>query len=151
MLKQLGSGLAGAVAVTLVHETARRVIPHGAPRMDVIGQRAIARPIRAAGGSPPQGRNLYRTAMAGDLLLNTLYYSLVGFGRAKRRGDTAVGRGGVLGLAAGLGAALLPPLIGLGNQPRRRTPWTQILTVLWYLIGGLVSAAATVAMNRRAR
>ncbi len=44
MLKELGSGLAGALALTAVHETARQVIPH-APRMDVIGRRGIDRPL----------------------------------------------------------------------------------------------------------
>ena len=48
-LAAIGAGLAGAVALTLVHETARRVIPH-APRVDVIGVRAIARLPRCGDG-----------------------------------------------------------------------------------------------------
>jgi hypothetical protein len=135
-LAALGSGLAGAVALTLVHETARRVIPH-APRVDVIGVRAIARPMRAAGYQPPHYNRLHDIALAGEMVSNSAYYSLVGLGDRRH----VWRRGALLGLAAGLGAALLPPVMGLGNQPHRKTPFTQILTVAWYFLGGLAAAA----------
>src|SRR4051812_31304422 len=135
-LAALGSGLAGAAALTLVHETARRFIPH-APRVDVIGVRAIARPMRAAGYRPPHYNRLHNAALAGELVSNSAYYSLIGAGRREH-----VWRNGmILGLLAGLGAALLPPILGLGNQPHRKAPLTQILTVAWYLLGGLAAAA----------
>ena len=132
----VGSGLAGAVALTLVHETVRRIIPH-APRMDVIGVRAISRPMRAAGYQPPHYDRLHDMALAGEVVSNSAYYSLVGLGDRRH----VWRRGALLGLAAGLGAALLPPVMGLGNQPHRKTPFTQILTVAWYFIGGLAAAA----------
>ena len=143
MLQALGSGLAGAVALTLVHETARRVIPH-APRVDVIGTRAIARPIRAMGYEPPHYNRLHNAALAGDVVANSAYYSLVGVGDRR----TVWQRGAILGLAAGLGAALLPPVLGLGNQPHRKSPWTQMLTVTWYLLGGLAAAAVHEGIQR---
>ena len=139
----VGSGLAGAVALTLVHETARRVIPH-APRVDVIGVRAISRPMRAAGYRPPHYNRLHDIALAGEMVSNSAYYSLIGAGDHKH----VWRRGTILGLAAGLGAALLPPVMGLGQQPHRLTPFTQILTVAWYLIGGLAAAAAYDALSR---
>ena len=139
----LASGLAGAAALTLVHETARRAIPHP-PRMDVIAVRAIARPVRAAGYRPPRYRTLHGAALAGDLVSNAAYYSLIGAGRREH----AWRNGAVLGLLAGLGAAVLPPLLGLGQSPHRKTPWTQALTVAWYFIGGLTAAATYVAANR---
>ena len=135
-LAAIGSGLAGAVALTLVHETARRVIPH-APRVDVIGVRAISRPMRAAGYQPPRYRTLHNAALGGELLSNSAYYSLIGAGSR----ENVWRNGAILGLLAGLGAALLPPVMGLGNQPHRKTPFTQILTVAWYFIGGLAAAA----------
>jgi hypothetical protein len=143
MLRALGSGIAGAVALTLVHETARRVIPH-APRVDVIGARAIARPMRAAGYQPPHYNRLHNIALAGDLVSNSAYYSLIGAGDRKHVWQ----RGAILGALAGLGAALLPPVLGLGQPPRRLTPVTQILTVLWYFIGGLAAAGAYDAIGR---
>ncbi len=135
MLKELGSGLAGALALTAVHETARQVIPH-APRMDVIGRRGIARPLYAMGVEPPHGGRLQAAALTGDILSNSLFYSLVALGRER----TAVRRGLVLGLLAGLGAALLPPVLGLGRQPGHRGLPTHLMTVAWYTIGGLVAA-----------
>jgi hypothetical protein len=137
LLAAIGGGLAGAVALTLVHETARRVIP-GAPRVDVIGVRAIRRPMRAAGYQPPHYNTLHNAALAGDLAANSAYYSLVGAGGREH----VYRNGAILGLLAGLGAALLPPVLGLGNQPHRKTPMTEILTVAWYLLGGLAAACA---------
>jgi hypothetical protein len=143
MLQALGSGLAGAVALTLVHETARRVIPH-APRVDVIGTRAIARPIRAMGYTPPHFNRLHDAALGGEIVSNSAYYSLVGAGDREHVWQ----RGALLGLLGGLGAAFLPPLLGLGNQPHRKAPYTQILTVLWYLLGGLAAAGTYCAVSR---
>lgn len=143
LLPAMGSGLAGALALTLVHETARRVIPH-APRVDVIGVRAISRSIRAAGYQPPRYDRLHHIALAGDLVSNSAYYSLVGVGDRRH----VWRRGAALGLLGGLGAALLPPVLGLGQPPHRKTPFTQILTVAWYLLGGLAAAATYDAVSR---
>jgi hypothetical protein len=103
----------------------------------VIGVRGIARPMRAAGYQPPHYNRLHNMALAGEMVSNSAYYSLIG------AGDRAHvwRRGALLGLAAGLGAALLPPVMGLGQQPHRKTPFTQILTVVWYFLGGLAAAA----------
>jgi hypothetical protein len=129
-------GAAGAAVLTLVHETARRTVAD-APRMDVLGERAIAAGVRAAGADPPPQPQLHQAALAGDLVANTAYYALVGLGGA----DGAVARGGLLGLAAGLGAVLLPGPLGLGTAPSRRTPQTALMTVAWYTLGGLVAGA----------
>jgi len=144
-LAAIGGGIAGAMALTLVHETARRVIPH-APRVDVIGVRAIARPLRAAGYQPPRYRTLHNAALAGEIVSNSAYYSLIGAGAGEA--SHVWRRGAILGLLAGVGAALLPPLMGLGQQPHRRTPFTQMLTVAWYFLGGLAAAGAYQALGR---
>src|SRR3954464_6061259 len=104
------AGLAGAAALTAVHQMARRVTDD-APRMDVLGERAIARsiaaaggtpparparPRRAAGGTPPAGPALHRWALAGDLLCNSAYYSLIACGRRARVWERAA----LLGIAA---------------------------------------------------
>ena len=139
MLKALGSGLVGAVALTLIHETARRVAPETAPRMDVLGMRAIQKAVRAVDAEPPVP--LHEAALVGDLVSNSFYYSLVGAGPRK----DAVRNGALLGLAAGLGAVFLPGPLGLGRQPTD-TPTTQALTVAWYLAGGLAAGAAYAAL-----
>lgn len=143
MLKALASGVAGAVALNLVHETARRTVPR-APRMDVIGRRGIAKTAYALGVEPPHGQRLQAAALAGDLVSNSLYYSLVGLGSDRARPTWR--RGLLLGLAAGLGAVLLPPVMGLGRQPGHRGPFTHLLTVTWYTIGGMAAAAVLRAL-----
>jgi hypothetical protein len=105
--------------------------------MDVIGQRALARVMEGAGVPAPPGEALRGLALAGDLVSNSLYYATVGVGP----GRGAIRRGTMLGLAAGLGAATLPGPLGLGPQPGKRTPYTEILTVAWYTIAGLSAGA----------
>lgn len=85
----------------------------------------------------PEEDNLFKITMAGDILSNSLYYSLSGFGNEPQ----AILRGALLGLAAGIGAVYLPKLLGLDNSPSNRTQQTQLMTVALYLIGGSVAGA----------
>lgn len=142
-LVAVAAGAAGAVTVTLLNEGIRQVLPH-APRMEVIGERALSRTLRAAGAQPPRGRDLYRATLAADLLSNALYYGLVAVGQPGGHWR----RGAALGLAAGLGAVVLPEPLGLGRQPGARSPRTPALTATWYLAGGLAAAAAAGALTR---
>ena len=146
LLKALGSGVAGALALTAVHQTAARTVAH-APRMDVIGRRAIAKSAAALGATPPAGARLQGAALAGDIVSNSLYYSLIALGAGSGRGRSVWRRGLVLGLAAGVGAAVLPPVMGLGRQPGHRGLFTHVLTVLWYTLGGLTAAATLQALS----
>jgi hypothetical protein len=139
MLKAMGSGLVGACALTLIHETARRYIDD-APRMDVVGMRAIARTFRAVDAEPPVP--LHETALVGELVSNSLYYGLVGLGEA----EDGVRNGALLGLAAGVAAVYLPEQLGLGRQPAKNSTETNLLTVAWYLLGGLAAGAAYQAL-----
>ncbi len=137
-LSALGPGLAGSLALTLVHEGARRVLKHP-PRMDVYGARALRLLSRYAGRKPARGKRLHRQALVGDLVSNTLYYALVGLGRPRR----PFLRGALLGSLAGVGAVLLGPRLGLGEAPGRARLSTTLLTVAWYTLGGLGAAWAT--------
>ncbi|WP_400192467.1 hypothetical protein [Hymenobacter sp. B81] len=142
--QSLISGLAGAVALTLVHQAARRLTPD-APRMDVLGMRGLRKLLAAADAPQPDQPTLYNATMAGDLLSNGLYYSLVG------SGEDAWWRGAALGIAAGAGGVLLPGPLGLGDGPSNRTPQTSLMTVAWYTLGGLVAAGVSRAWSRAAR
>ena len=136
------AGLAGACTVTLIHETMRRLDPD-APRMDVLGMRAIAKMMRAADTTPPEEDTLFGMTLAGDIVSNAAYYSLTGSGK------NAWLRGGLLGLAAGVGGVVLPGPLGLGTAPSNRTTKTQVMTVAWYLLGGLAAAAVASAFNQK--
>src|SRR4051812_22056230 len=128
------SGLAGAAALTVLHETVRRV-RSDAPRMDTLGRRAIAKGLEAAGLETPPEDQLQAVALGGDVVANTLYYSLACLGKP------SLARGAVLGAAAGLGALFLAPLMGLGSRPGARTPQTAAMAVAWYTAGGLAASA----------
>jgi hypothetical protein len=140
LLKAAGAGLAGSVVLTLVHETARQFIPD-APRMDILGMRALEKGYNALDEMPPGPKKLHNLTLAADIVSNAAYYSLIGSGK------NAWLKGAGLGLAAGLGGVLLPGPLGLGKEPSNRTPQTQVMTVAWYLIGGLAAAVVAKAFN----
>jgi len=142
-LQAVGSGAAGALALTALHESARRTHPD-APRMDVLGKRAIVKGLKRMGRRPPEPDALHRMTLLGDIAANSLYYSLVGAGR----GPWVWFRGGLLGLLAGIGGVLLPGKMRLGRRPSGRTSRTKWMTVVWYLTGGLAAAAVSSLLTR---
>jgi hypothetical protein len=138
------SGAAGAVALNLVHETARQRVPKS-PRVQRVAMRAIARPMRRLGLKPPEEKRRYALALAGDLAGNTLYYSLVGLGGSRHPWT----RGAALGVVGGVMALALPGPLGLGDRPVARSRATQVMTVAWYTIGGVAAAAAYRVLGER--
>lgn len=110
LTQSLAAGLAGAGTVTVINEIGRRLTPH-APRLDRIGERSLAVVLRLASVQPPRGGTLFALSIAADLVSNTAYYSV------QVAGERPWLRGVALGLAAGIGAALLPQRMGLGQQP----------------------------------
>lgn len=138
LVRALSSGFIGACAVTVLNLAAQKVTPN-APKLDILGMRALAASVAGMGKRPPQGQALRIDALIGDLFSNTVYYSLIGSGKSK--GGTWA-RALILGLAAGFGAAFLPPRMGLGEQPTSSQGTTRLLTVLWYLYGALAAATA---------
>jgi hypothetical protein len=143
LLPSLAAGFAGAIALTALHEAARRVRPHDAPRMDVLGERGLRKLLGLAALPQPDGDTAYTATMLGDIFSNGLYYSLVGSGKHSLR------RGLLLGVAAGVGGVLLPGPLGLGEAPTNRTPQTKAMTVAWYTVGGLVAGAVARALRPR--
>src|SRR5687768_16745140 len=143
-LSMIGSGLAGAATLTLLHETIRKFDPK-APRMDLLGMQALSKILRSNGKNPPSEGRLYGWSMAGDLVSNAIYYSLAGVGSKK----TILQKGIALGIGAGLGAIFLPKKLNLNNRYSDRTPHTQVLTMAYYLIGSIVAAAIMKRMEKK--
>ena len=133
----LGGGLLGACAITLIHESVKKVVPQ-APRMDLVGMEALGRMMVSNGKFPSSPKKLYRMALVGDLVSNALYYSVAGIGSSKY----VWARGAALGLAAGLGALLVPQRMGLLSAPSHRSKASQSMTLGLYVVGGIVAAAA---------
>ena len=141
-MKKLLGGLAGALALNIIHETYRR-FDNKAPRVDLVGEEALTNIIEATGNKAPTGNQLYAATLAGDVLSNAFYFSLIGFGDRKN----LITRGAILGAVAGAGAVLFTEDLGLKDAPITRSNRTKVLTIGWYLIGGLVAAASIRALN----
>jgi hypothetical protein len=134
-MKNLLGGLTGAVTLNVLHELYRRIDPL-APRVDLVGKEALTKTVEATGHTAPRGKKLYLATLVGDILSNSIYYAVIGQGRQKN----LLLRGAALGLAAGIGALKLSEPIGLDNTPISKSTRTKVLTVAWYLAGGLVAA-----------
>jgi hypothetical protein len=142
-MKKLLGGLAGALALNLIHETYRR-FDNKAPRVELIGEEALTNIVEATGNEAPTGSRLYAATLVGDVLSNALYFSLIGIGNRKN----LITRGAVFGAAAGAGAIIFTEDMGLKDAPINRFSRTKVLTVSWYLIGGLVAAASIKALSK---
>lgn len=140
----LAGGLAGAATITLLHESIKRVVPE-APRMDRLGMQAISKGLRRAGKKVPKQDALFTAAMVGDIVSNAVFYSAAGIGNEKNIWK----RSAALGLAAGLGAVLLPKPLGLNEKHSNRTLATQVMTVGLYVTGALVTTAVIKLLNKK--
>jgi len=134
LLSAIGGGVAGATVLTLLHEITKRVNAD-APRMDLMGMEAISKSLQKVDVDVPDEKALFEITMAGDIVSNSLYYSLAAVGNEKN----ATLRGFLLGLAAGVGAIYLPKPLGLNPAPSNRTSGTKLMTVGLYLTGGVVA------------
>jgi hypothetical protein len=144
-LSSLLSGITGALALTGIHELARRTLPD-APRMDLLGMRAIRRFVPGFEHEAPRSSRLRRWALAGDIVGNALYYSAVSGGTSASTWNRAA----MFGVGAGAGALLLPGPMGLGGPPRGSSAANQWMTVAWYVGGALVAGAVANALRSRA-
>ena len=143
-IASLGGGLAGACAVTLIHESVRKIVPK-APRMDLLGMNAISKGLNTAGIKTPTGNKLYTMALAGDILSNSIYYALAGTGNEKNIWL----KSSMLGLAAGVAAITLPGPLGLEEKHSARTIETKLMTVGLYVAGALVATAIMKLMAKK--
>jgi hypothetical protein len=138
--RSLGCGAAGAVALTALHEFARRRIA-AAPRMDVVAKRGLRQllPWRR-----PDEVRLHRMALAGDLVSNSLYYAAI----PASTPAATWGRAILLGTVAGLGAIVLPARMGLGTPPHAESLANRLMTVGWYLTGAATTALIATTTTR---
>lgn len=137
-------GLAGATAVTLIHESIKKVVPQ-APRMDLLGMSALQKGLNKVGADGLTGKTLYTTALAGDIISNSLFYAIAGLGKTKN----VWVRSSILGVAAGLSAVLLPKPLGLNEDYSSRTTARTFMTIGLYVTGALVTAAVIKALEKK--
>ncbi|MDR6195719.1 hypothetical protein [Siphonobacter sp. SORGH_AS_0500] len=135
------SGVVGATTLTLLHETARKTVDD-APRIDLLGKRAISKLLPDY--LSPSEDTLHKASLVGDIMSNAAYYGLVSMDKPKN----GLRNGAILGLAAGIGAVLLPGPLGLGEAPSNRTTATKLMTIGWYLAGGLAAGLTFKLLKR---
>jgi hypothetical protein len=137
------SGFSGAVALTFLHQVFRKTVKN-APRMDRLGEQAIQKIIGVTGHKVPTKDSLSDVAMTGDIAGNAMFYSMVG-----ALPVNPVVSGAALGLAAGVGALLLPEPLGLDEKYSNATTKTQVLTLAIYLAGGIVAGLVARQLSKK--
>lgn len=141
ILKASSAGAAGAVVTNVLHEVVRRSSPD-APRVDLLGMQGLARGMKSLGIDGLKGRALYGTTLATDLVSNGAYFACVAAGK-----EQPLLTGALLGLAAGIGAVVLPGPLGFSPQTTARTSFTAMLSVLLYTAGGIAAGAVYAALS----
>jgi len=142
LISSLAGGFAGACVVTLINEVVRR-FDKGAPRIDLLGQEAVAELHHQAGDEVPTKEKLYWEALAADLISNTVYFSIAGTNDK----HTEI-QGGMQGIMAGLGAVYAPGLVNALNvEHTAGTDKKKALTTAYYFIGGMVAAEVMKAVD----
>lgn len=142
-LTALEGGIAGAIILTSIHEVTKKSTSN-APQMDLLGMNALSKVLTKSFKNTPNSKTLFLWTLAGDLVANSLYYSLSGIGNKKNLWIKA----GFLGIAAGAGAILLPKPLGLNPTYSNRTRKTQLLTMALYLGGSMIAATAMKFLER---
>lgn len=132
--KNMIGGLAGAAALNIVHQLAKKVVDD-APRIDKVGKEAFSKTSKAVGVEPPSHNKLFVATLVSDIISNSLYYSLIG--RGKR--ENLLLRGVIYGAVAGIGAVTLTRPMGLDDRPVNRTAKTSAMTIGLYVLGGVVT------------
>ena len=112
----LTSGVIGAAILTLTHQTGYW-FASGAPRTNLAAM---------------------DWTLAGDLVVNSLYYSAVPGASCAATWQ----RGVLLGLVAGIGALALPELLGVGTMSHVYSRRHRLLTLACFIAGGMAAAAA---------
>ncbi|MEJ6982589.1 hypothetical protein WG906_19135 [Pedobacter sp. P351] len=146
LISSIGGGLAGACALTILHEIVKR-INNDAPRMDLLGMQTVKKGMQSAEQPVPEDKHLYQIALAGDIVSNTIYYSLGIAGKRKYIWP----KGALTGLSAGIAAIFLPKALGLNPAYSSRTLTTKAFTTGLYLIGGLVASAVAKKIENKTR
>ena len=143
-IKNTIGGLAGAVALNIAHQTLKQLIDK-APQVDLVGEEALNKGLQSVGAKPLKGDALFASTLAADVASNAFYYSMIGMGSRKN----LLTRGIAYGLAAGVGAVVLTKPLGLNDRPLNKSTETKLLTVGYYLLGGVVAALTIRALTRK--
>ena len=142
-INNLFAGLAGAVALNVLHNALKN--KPDTPRIDFLGEQALQKTVRCFGGNITDTDKLYEATLAGDIVSNTIYYSLIASAKPGYIWPKAV----TMGLIAGIAAVKLPEPLGLNPKPVAKTDQKKALTIGYYVFGALVTALIASALKRQ--
>lgn len=128
MYKKILAGLGGAIALNIVHEIIRNKFDN-VPEVNKVGEEALNKALETVDLKITNKDQLYAATLAGDVVSNGLYYAAT----------ATSGFNLVSGLAAGVGAVVLPKNMGLDESPVAETTQKKIMTVGYYLFGAVVT------------
>lgn len=128
MYKKLLAGLGGAIALNLLHEIVRKNFDN-VPEVNKVGEEALNKALETMDLKISDQDQLYIATLAGDVVSNGVYYAAT----------ATSGFNLVSGVAAGLGAVVLPKNMGLDDSPVAETTQKKVMTVAYYLFGAVVT------------
>jgi hypothetical protein len=140
--KNFLAGLGGAIVLNILHESFKKS-KVDSPRIDLVGEEALQKVVGYFGNKISDKQTLYNATLAGDLISNAAYYSMIG-----NSPDQLWGKAVSMGLVAGIGAVTLPEQIGLDDKPVAKNTQVKALTVGFYLAGALATAAILKALSK---
>jgi hypothetical protein len=143
VISSMAGGLAGALSVTMMQEILKRVDP-SAPRLDLLRKQAAFKIADKMGNGTSHARTVNGMGLAGDIISNTLYFSLTA-----AAGKRAVPVGSLLGIGMGAGAITLPSKLGLNSYFSGGTRKRKWMTIGMYLVGGLIAASVSRCLNKK--
>lgn len=141
--KNFLAGLGGAIVLNLLHESLKKK-KMDTPRIDLVGEEALQKTLGYFGSKIENKDTLYKATLAGDLISNATYYSMIG-----NSPDNIWGKAISLGLVAGIGAVVVPKEIGLDETPVAKNNQVKAMTVGYYLVGALATAAILTALKSK--
>ena len=143
LVSSVAGGLAGALSVRLMQEILRKIDP-AAPRLDLLRKQAAFKLADKINGEPVDAKNVNLFCVAGDIIGNTLYFSLTA-----AAGKRALPAGSLLGLGMGAGALTLPAKFGLNSYFVSGTRKRKFMTMGMYLLGGLIAASVGRCLGKK--
>lgn len=128
MYKKILAGLGGAIALNLLHEIVRNNFDN-VPEVNKVGEEALNKSLETVDMKITEKDQLYAATLAGDVISNGIYYATT----------ATSGFNLVSGVAAGVGAVMLPEKMGLDDSPVAGSTQKKLMTVGYYLFGAVVT------------
>lgn len=128
MYKKILAGLGGAIALNLLHEIVRNNFDN-VPEVNKVGEEALNKSLETVDMKITDKDQLYAATLAGDVISNGIYYAAT----------ATSGFNLVSGVAAGVGAVMLPEKMGLEDSPVAGSTQKKLMTVGYYLFGAVVT------------